>query len=85
MVASRHVVLVNSIRRPGVHPLYGEPKVESARTIAEELSGHLRWEGLRHLQRELRAGGVEFALVDDEKLSVEIVNQYLAIKQRQIL
>jgi hypothetical protein len=40
---------------------------------------------LRHLLLELRAGGVEFALVDDEKLSVEIVNQYLAIKQRQIL
>jgi uncharacterized protein (DUF58 family) len=85
MVAARHVVLVNSIRRPGVHPLYDEPKDAPARLITEELAGHMRWEGLRHLQRELRAQGVEFALVDDEKLSVEIVNQYLAIKQRQIL
>lgn len=85
MVAARHVVLVNSIRRPGVHPLYAGPEDEPPGTIAEELSGHLRWDGLRHLQTELRADGVEFALVDDEKLSVEIVNQYLAIKQRQIL
>jgi len=85
MLAARHLVLVNSIRRQGVHPLYGEQQDEAPRSIADELSGHLRWDGLRHLQRELRAAGVEFTLVDDEKLSVEIVNQYLAIKQRQIL
>lgn len=85
MVSARHVVLVNSIRRPGVHPLYSDAEGAEQRSIPEELSGHLRWEGLRNLQSELRAEGVEFSLVDDEKLSVEIVNQYLAIKQRQVL
>lgn len=85
LVAARHVVLVNSIRRPGVRPIYSKTEGETARTIPEELSGHLRWDGLRRLQSELHAQGVEFSLVDDEKLSVEIVNQYLAIKQRQIL
>lgn len=85
MVAARHVVLVNSIRHPGAHPLYADDGDSSGRMIAEELAGHLRWEGLRQLQSELRAQGVEFSLVDDEKLSVDIVNQYLAIKQRQIL
>lgn len=85
MVASRHLVLVNSIRRPGVQPLYSGAEDDPARTIAEELSGHLRWEGLRKLKTELRAEGVEFSLVDDEKLSVDVVNQYLAIKQRQVL
>lgn len=85
MVASRHVVLVNSIRRPGVQPLYAEGADAPGRTIPEELSGHLRWEGLRNLKSELRAEGVEFSLVDDEKLSVDVVNQYLAIKQRQVL
>ncbi len=85
MVASRHVVLVNSIRRPGVQPLYAGGDDEAGRTIPEELSGHLRWEGLRNLKSELRAEGVEFSLVDDEKLSVDVVNQYLAIKQRQVL
>jgi len=58
MVAARHVVLVNSIRRPGVHPLYTEREGGAGRTIAEELSGHLRWDGLRHLKNELRADGV---------------------------
>lgn len=86
MVASRHLVLVNSIRRPGVHPLYQSVKGEVApSTIAGELSGHVRWEGLRRLQTSLRAEGVEFSLLDDEKLSVDLVNQYLSVKQRQIL
>jgi hypothetical protein len=65
--------------------LYTEASGAEADTINEELSGHLRWEGLRRLQSELRAEGVEFALLDDEKLSVELVNQYLSVKQRQIL
>ncbi len=85
MVAARHLVLVNSIRRPGVHPLYFGLSGEGERTIPEELSGHLRWEGLRKLQTELRAEGVDFALLDDEKLSIELVNQYLTVKQRQVL
>lgn len=85
MVASRHVVVVNSIRRPGVYPLYSRPEKEASSSISEELAGHLRWEGLHHLRNNLRTQGVEFSLVDDEKLSVDLVNQYLAIKQRQIL
>ncbi|WP_269524630.1 DUF58 domain-containing protein [Coraliomargarita parva] len=82
MIAGQHHVLVNSIRREGVWPMYQNP---DAPDLVGELAGHLRWDGLRELQAELRAAGVEFAVLDDEKLSLDLVNQYLSVKQRQIL
>lgn len=85
LVASRHLVLVNSIRRSGVYPMYEAPEQAQVSTISEEIAGHLRWEGMRELQGDLRSQGVEFSVLDDEKLSVELVNQYLNIKQRQVL
>ena len=85
MLASQHYVLVNSIRREGVHPMYGGPKEVEDSSLSGQISGHLRWDGLRQLQVELRAAGVEFSVLDDEKLSLDLVNQYLAVKQRQVL
>ena len=83
MIASQHYVLVNSIRREGVQALYADD--EAPASLAEQIAGHMRWEQLRQMQSELRSQGVELTLVDDEKLSLDIVNQYLAVKQRQVL
>lgn len=85
LVASRHLVLANSIRRKGVYPIYGSPATAAATSIPDELAGHYRWAGLNELQAELRAQGVELSILDDENLSVDVVNQYLNIKQRQLL
>lgn len=82
VLSSQHYVLVNSIRREGVQALYAEP---SCNPISEQIAGHMRWGGLRQLQVKLRAAGVEFSVLDDEKLSVDLVNQYLSVKQRQLL
>lgn len=82
ILASQHYVLVNSIRREGVQAIYAG---ESGTSIADEVSGHLRWDGLRQLKTKLRSAGVEFSILEDEKLSLELVNQYLSVKQRQVL
>lgn len=84
MVAGNHYVLVNSIRREGVHPIYAQDSGKGI-SLSDEIAGHIRWEGLRELQSMLRAEGVEFSVLDDEKMSVELVNQYLSVKQRQVL
>lgn len=85
VLAAQHYVLVNSIRREGVHPMYEGAQDIASSSISDQISGHLKWAGLRELQVELRAAGVEFSVLDDEKLSLELVNQYLAVKQRQVL
>ncbi|MGJ8639116.1 MAG: DUF58 domain-containing protein [Opitutaceae bacterium] len=82
VLSAQHHVLVNSIRREGVQALYQEALDSS---ISEQIAGHMRWDGLRNLQLKLRATGVDFLVLDDEKLSVDLVNQYLSVKQRQLL
>lgn len=83
LISRNHYVIVNSIRRPGVYPAFSDEY--DAPSIAQQISGHLRWEGLRRLKSDLDAMGVQFSLLDQEKLSVDVVNQYLSVKQRQLI
>ncbi len=83
MITGTHVLLVNTIQRDGVGPLY--EKGGAAPEIADSLAGHICWDALQKLQKTLRSCGVDFGLLDDEQLSLSIVNQYLNVKRRQIL
>ena len=85
MLASQHYLLVNSIRRKGVHPMYATNQDESEPSISDQIAGHLRWSGLQELKVKLRALGAEFSVLDNENLSFQLVNQYFAVKQRQVL
>jgi hypothetical protein len=49
------------------------------------LGGHLLWHKLRELQKVLQRRGVQFSLLQNERLSAELVSQYLAVKQRQLI
>jgi len=86
MISSQHIVMVNSIRRPGVRPIYS-PVSQSGpgSSMSEELAGHFQWSELRKLELSLRSKGVKLSLIDEEKLTVELVNQYLSVKQRQLI
>jgi hypothetical protein len=43
------------------------------------------WNNLRELGKTLQRKGVQFSLVDNERLSIQLVTQYLTIKRRQLL
>ncbi len=85
LIRRQHLVLVNMVRPPGVRPLFSNPGVSSVDELYQELGGHLRWQKLRELQKILQRIGVQFALLQNERLSAELVSQYLAVKQRQLL
>lgn len=81
----QHLVLVNMLRPPGVEPLFSRPDVTTPDDLYERLGGHLQWHNLRELEKRLQRRGVQFSLLDHEKLSVELVSQYLGVKRRQAL
>jgi uncharacterized protein (DUF58 family) len=81
----QHLVLVNMLQPPGVHPLFTSPDITGLDDLYQQLGGHLRWQNLRELQKVLRRRGVQFSLLDNERLSAELVSQYLSVKQRQLL
>ena len=85
LINRHHLVLVNMIAPLGVGPLFKNNDVQSTEDIYSKLSGHLRWHDLRELERVLHRGGVTLSMIDNARLSADLVTQYVNVKQRQIL
>ena len=76
--------MVNMLAPPAVAPVFTE-HIESADEVYQHLGGHLLWQNLRELGKVLQRRGIQFSLLKNERLSVELVSQYLSVKQRQLL
>jgi uncharacterized protein (DUF58 family) len=85
LLAGQHLVLVNMVQPPGVHPLFTQPDVETIDDLYRQLGGHFHWHNLRELQMVLQRRGVRFSLLANERLAVDLVSQYIDVKQRQLL
>ncbi|TAL01177.1 MAG: DUF58 domain-containing protein, partial [Verrucomicrobia bacterium] len=85
LVRRQHLVMVNMIQPPGVSPMFSNPNVASLDQLYEHLGGHLQWQKLRELEKVLKRRGVQFSLLGNERLSAELVSQYLNVKRRQLL
>ena len=85
LIRRQHLVLVNMLPMPGVKPLFTDPAVAGLDDLYGQLGGHLQWHKLRELQKVLQRRGVRFSLLSHERLSAELVSQYLSVKQRQLL
>ena len=85
LVRRQHLVLVNMLQPPRVGPLFSNPAADSVDDLYEHLGGHLLWQKLRELEKVLQRRGVHFSLLKNERLSAQLVSQYLNVKQRQLL
>jgi len=85
LLCRQHLVLVNMTRPPGADPLFSQPDASSTDDMYQHLGGHLRWQKLRELEKVLQRRGVRFSLLKNEKMSAQLVSQYMAVKQRQAL
>ena len=85
LLRRQHLVLVNMMKPPGADPLFSHPNVASLDGLYLELGGHLQWHGLRELEKVLQRRGVRLSLLENEKMSAQLVSQYMGVKQRQLL
>jgi uncharacterized protein (DUF58 family) len=85
LIRRQHLILVNMLQPAGVKPLFSNPGVQTMDDLYLELGGHLRWQKLRELQKVLQRLGVQFSLLKNERLSADLVTQYLNVKRRQLL
>ena len=85
LIRRQHLVLVNMVQPAGVQPLFTHPGVATLDQVYQELGGHLQWQKLRELEKVLQRRGVQFSLLQNERLSAELVSQYLNVKRRQLL
>lgn len=85
LIARQHLILVNMIKPAAAHPMFALPDATKADDLYHRLSGHLFWENLAQLQNSLRSYGITLSQLENERLTAEVVTQYLNVKQRQIL
>jgi uncharacterized protein (DUF58 family) len=85
LIRRQHLVMVNMIQPPGVAPVFTNPNVALVDQLYQHLGGHLQWTKLRELEQVLKRRGVQFSLLGNERLSTELVSQYLNVKRRQLL
>ena len=85
LVCRQHLLLVNMIQPPGVRPLFHNADVARVDDLYRELGGHIQWQNLLELGKKLKSRGVQFSLVQNEKLSADVVTQYLNVKRRQLV
>lgn len=85
MIRRHHLVLVGMLSPPGIRPLFSDERAASVEDIYRSLAGHMKWHDLRELERVLHRRGVNFFLLDNERMCAELVSQYASVKQRQLL
>jgi uncharacterized protein (DUF58 family) len=85
LIRRQHVIIVNMIQPPTATALFTNPNIASVDDLYQHLGGHLQWHKLRELGKVLQRRGVQFSLLQNERLSAELVSQYLNVKQRQLV
>jgi uncharacterized protein (DUF58 family) len=85
LINRQHLVLVNMLRPAAARPLFSDLEVSSVDDLYYELGGHMLWHDLRELGQVLHHRGIHFSLLDNEKMCVELVSQYVNVKRRQLL
>ena len=85
LINRQHLVLVNMLRPAAARPLFSNQEVSSVDDLYYELGGHMLWHDLRELGQVLHHRGIHFSLLDNEKMCVELVSQYVNVKRRQLL
>jgi uncharacterized protein (DUF58 family) len=85
LICRQHLLLVNMVQPPGVQPLFTGESVARVDDLYRQLGGHVQWHNLLELGKNLKQRGVQFSLVSNEKLSADVVTQYLNVKRRQLV
>ncbi len=85
LVANRHVIMVNMIRPEGVAPVFSSGPISAPADLYTALSGHLEWENLFQTKNRLKRMGVDFTMVDADRLSLQLTRRYLTVKRSQLL
>jgi uncharacterized protein (DUF58 family) len=85
LIARQHLVMVNMIQPQGAVALFGKDRIGKGDELYQKLAGHILWHNLRELDKVLQRRGVKLTQVSQDRMSAQLVSQYLRIKQRQIL
>ena len=85
LLSRQHLMMVFMIQPDGVGPLFTHEHTTTLDAVYQDLGGHLRWQALREQKRKLRQWGIPFHIVPPGSLALDMIRQYAAAKNRQLL
>ncbi|HEX9880236.1 MAG TPA: DUF58 domain-containing protein, partial [Candidatus Binatia bacterium] len=85
VLCRRHLAVVGMLQPPGARPLFAAGDVASVDDLYRRLGGHFIAENLKELGGVLHRLGARFCLLENEKMSAQLVAQYNDVKRRQLL
>lgn len=85
LLSGQHLVVAGVVRPPRAHAIFTGEEVKSEDDIYESLAGHRTWRSLQEFSMLLRRQGVRMTLFAPETISVQLVELYDEIKQRQLI
>jgi uncharacterized protein (DUF58 family) len=85
LVCRQHLLLVNMVQPSEVQPVFTHGDVTRVDDLYRALGGHVQWQNLLELGKQLKARGVQFSPVENSRLTANVVSQYLNVKRRQLV
>ena len=85
LLSRQHLVLAIQPRPAAAQPLFASADVATTGDVYARLGGHVRWQKLRLLEQQLRQRNVRFTLANPGTLAATVLQQYLEVRQRQLL
>ena len=85
LLAGQHVIYVNGISPNACQPGFQNEDLQSSDEIYSDLAGHLNWNENDKIYKALSPFGVHAQTVHAPTLATKILDQYINVKQRQLI
>jgi len=85
LLSRQHLVLVASPADAYAKPVFSDPEIEDIDDIYGKLAGHLFWKKLAMLRARLGEMGIRMRALAPDRLGFFAANEYLDIKEKQLL
>ena len=77
--------MVNMLNPGALNPLFSAPDTNTTSDVYRNLGKHLIHRNLLNMEKRLKKRGIGFTMLNNEKLNLHLMSQYLNIKQKQQL
>ena len=83
-ISRKHLTLVQMMQTDDIKPVFSHTAKDLS-DIAGDISSHLRWSRIMQTKKALKLKGVEFNLIENSQFSLNAINSYITVKQRQAI
>ena len=85
IISKKHLIYVSSIKTHETNQMYTEQTPHTTKQLYSFLGKHIKWQSNQDLIKILKKRGIKFSQFDKEELCLQLISQYMNIKQQQIL